>query len=411
MVPIDQKIGEIWTGQADFLTDWLKSDRLLGPQHSNLQRRAHREYTAMMPTTTFIDTDPLARSFNWRALLGWRRVRTIAIVCTLLSILFGLNWGPHKVHMVIRVFGTGLMVLLAFGLLEQWPRHLPAWVARWALQVVAVGLAVPVTVFSIYQASTSAGAPEFWNEPNRLNGFMILTFTGMLVAPWVALTALLRQRESTVAEQAHHFELERSEMARQALEARMRLLSAQAQPHFLFNTLANVQALVEAGSPRAPHLLQSLTDYLRAAVPRLDGSANTLGQELELVRAYLALMQMRMPDRLAFDVHSDQGLHLLRCPPMTLLTLVENAVQHGIDPSEEGGRIDVRAESLEAQRCRLRVIDTGVGLQATGRGLGTGLAALRERLLWAYGGSATLELRDVLPHGVQATIEFTVEPS
>jgi LytS/YehU family sensor histidine kinase len=239
---------------------------------------------------------------------------------------------------------------------------------------------------------------------------MTFTFLGMLVAPWTALAALLRQREAKVEKQAIDFELERSEMARQALDARMRLLTAQAQPHFLFNTLANVQALVEAGSPRAPKLLQSLTEYLRAAVPRLDGSANTLGQELELVRAYLELMQMRMPDRLAFALHVEPAVHVLSCPPMTLLTLVENAVQHGIDPSEEGGRIDVHAELLEAGRCRLRVVDTGVGLQASGGGLGTGLAALRERLLWAYGGSATLALNEVTPQGVQATIEFSEKP-
>ncbi|WP_374353143.1 sensor histidine kinase [Chitinimonas sp.] len=241
---------------------------------------------------------------------------------------------------------------------------------------------------------------------------MTVTFSGMLLAPWVALTALLRQREAKVKEQATSFALERSEMARQALDARMRLLTAQAQPHFLFNTLANVQALVEVGSPRAPRLLESLTAYLRAAVPRIDGSASTLGQELELVRAYLELMQMRMPDRLSFALHSADGMALLPCPPMTLLTLVENAVQHGIDPSEEGGRIDVRAELLagKAGRCRLTVSDTGVGLQSTGRGLGTGLAALRERLLWAYGGSATLELIEVEPHGVQAVIEFDSEP-
>ena len=92
---------------------------------------------------------------------------------------------------------------------------------------------------------------------------MVFTFLGMLVAPWTALSALVRQREAKVDKQAIDFELERSEMARQALDARMRLLTAQAQPHFLFNTLANVQALVEAGSPRAPKLLQSLTEYLR----------------------------------------------------------------------------------------------------------------------------------------------------
>jgi signal transduction histidine kinase len=348
-------------------------------------------------------------AFNWRAPFGWRRVRTVAVICALLFFLLNLTYASFTYRLPIRVFGTGLVVLLAYGLLEQWPRRLPKWLARWALQVTAVGLAAPITVFLFYKLGTAAGAAEFWDVPERLMGFMLMAFAGTLVAPWTALTALLRQREAKVEAQAVDFELERSEMARAALDARMRLLSAQAQPHFLFNTLANVQALVETGSPRAPQLLQSLTSYLRAAVPRLDGSANTLGQELDLVRSYLELMQMRMPDRLAFALHIAPGVHLLRCPPMTLLTLVENAVQHGIDPSEEGGRIDVRAELLGAGRCRLSVSDTGVGLQATGRGLGTGLVALRERLLWAYGGSATLDLSEVRPHGVQVIIEFGTE--
>ena len=357
-----------------------------------------------------VKPDPPDRSLHWRKLLGWRRVRTVAILGTSVSAVLNLSYDTFTYRLPLRVYGTGLVVLLAYGLFEQWPRRLPNWVARWALQVAAVGVVVPVTVFLFYTLGTAPGAPDFWDEPKRLQGFMSMTFLGMLVAPWVALTALLRQREAKVERQAIDFELERSEMARQALDARMRLLTAQAQPHFLFNTLANVQALVEAGSPRAPQLLQSLTDYLRAAVPRLDGTANTLGQELELVRAYLELMQMRMPDRLAFDLQSSAGVHLLHCPPMTLLTLVENAVQHGIDPSEEGGRISVRADLLQEGRCRLSVADTGVGLQATGRGLGTGLTALRERLQWAYGGSATLDLSKVEPHGVQVVIEFTIVP-
>ena len=369
------------------------------------------EYPAMMPSLPVLNTAPQTLPFQWRVMFGWRRVRTVAIVCTLLFILLNFTYETFTYRLPVRVFSTGFAVLLVFGLFEQWPTRLPKWFARWALQVVAVGVVVPVTVFLFYKLGTAAGAPEFWEEEKRLFGFMLMTFSGMLVAPWTALTALLRQREAKVEKQAIDFELERSEMARQALDARMRLLSAQAQPHFLFNTLANVQALVEAGSPRAPQLLQSLTDYLRAAVPRLDGSANTLGQELELVRAYLELMQMRMPDRLTFDVHIGPGVHLLNCPPMTMLTLVENSVQHGIDPSEEGGRVDVCAELLGSGRCRLSVIDTGVGLQATGGGLGTGLAALRERLHWAYGGDASLVLSAVEPHGVQVVIEFDSEPT
>lgn len=373
------------------------------------------EYHSGMPSAPSVPLSDPAAPASWRAVFGWRRVRTVAILCALMVLLFSFGWTSGFHVLVTRVFGVGLALLLVFGLFEQWPRRLPRWLARWALQVVAVGVTVPVALFFAYLWSTAPGAPMFWNQPNRLESFMTFTFLGMLLAPWTALTALLRQREATVEEQAIGFELERSEMARAALDARMRLLTAQAQPHFLFNTLANVQALVEAGSPRAPQLLQSLTAYLRAAVPRLDGASNTLGQELELVRAYLELMQMRMPDRLAFALHAGSGVQLLPCPPMTLLTLVENAVQHGIDPSEEGGRIDVHAELLAgpdgAQRCRLCVADTGIGLQATGGGLGTGLAALRERLHWAYGGGATLALAEVEPHGVNVTIEFTIGPT
>ena len=352
---------------------------------------------------------PAVPPANWRAVFGWRRVRTVAIICALFVLLFSFGWKASMWHLVARVFGVGLALLLVFGLFEQWPRRLPRWMARWALQVAAVGVTVPLAFFVAFLVTTAPEAPPFWKTA-RLEGFMTFTFLGMLVAPWTALAALLRQREAKVEKLAVDFELERSEMARQALDARMRLLTAQVQPHFLFNTLANVQALVEAGSPRAPQLLQSLTEYLRAAVPRLDGSANTLGQELELVRAYLELMQMRMPDRLAFALHVDPAVHVLSCPPMTLLTLVENAVQHGIDPNEDGGRIEVHAEALEGGRCRLRVLDTGVGLQASGGGLGTGLAALRERLLWAYGSSATLALNEVTPQGVEATIEFSKKP-
>jgi LytS/YehU family sensor histidine kinase len=152
-------------------------------------------------------------------------------------------------------------------------------------------------------------------------------------------------------------------------------------------------------------VLGSLIAYLRAAVPRLNDPATTIKQELELVRAYLEVMHMRMPDRLQFTLLADDAALSLYCPPMTLLTLVENAVRHGIDPSEEGGRIDVRVRVLEG-RCRAEVVDTGVGLRDGGDGLGTGLSNLRERLQLAFGGDAQLRLGARSPHGVCAEIEF-----
>jgi len=128
-----------------------------------------------------------------------------------------------------------------------------------------------------------------------------------------------------------------------------------------------------------------------------------------MVRAYLELMQLRMPDRLSYTVEVDPGLELARCPPLTLLTLVENAVRHGIDPSIEGGRIDVGVRRLGADRCALEVRDTGVGVQATSTGLGTGLSTLRERLGLAFGDRFELRLSELEPHGVRAEIDFPIE--
>jgi sensor histidine kinase YesM len=140
----------------------------------------------------------------------------------------------------------------------------------------------------------------------------------------------------------------------------------------------------------------------------LQEPATTLGQELQLVRAYLELMHMRMPDRLQFAIHAGDEVNELRCPPMTLLSLVENAVRHGIDPGEEGGRIDVNVR-LQDGRVRAQVIDTGVGMRNEGQGLGTGLSTLRERLQLTFGNDAHMRLIANGPHGVCAEVFFPAQ--
>jgi hypothetical protein len=328
------------------------------------------------------------------------------IASVLLGLLDSLGSLTPTVVVVARAIFVGLFALLAFGLIERRPRRMPRWLARWVLQLSAIVMVIPVAAYSAYWLTTS-GNPNLIQDKLRLAGYVSLTFTGILFAPWIAVGAMVRQREDFARDQAAAFALERSELERRALDARFRLLQAQVEPHFLFNTLANVQALVEAGAPQASGVLRSLIAYLRAAVPRLHEQATTLGQELELVRAYLDVMHMRMPDRLQFDLRVEAETAGLQCPPMTLLTLVENAVRHGIDPSEQGGRIEIDVQLLRSSgRCQIRVEDTGVGLKAMGRGLGTGLASLRERLQLTFGGEAQLSLHDVEPHGVRAELSF-----
>jgi LytS/YehU family sensor histidine kinase len=154
-------------------------------------------------------------------------------------------------------------------------------------------------------------------------------------------------------------------------------------------------------------VLRSLTAYLRAAVPLLNESAATLGRELQLVEAYLELMHMRMPDRLRYEIHVDDAALAVRCPPTTLLTLVENAVRHGIDPSEEGGRIEIDVRR-HGNRCAMRVRDTGAGLRPGGHGLGTGLSTLRERLQLMFGDGAQLRVAAQDDGGVCAEVEIPV---
>src|SRR5262249_34888173 len=143
----------------------------------------------------------------------------------------------------------------------------------------------------------------FWETPARLDGWTHLTFLAILIAPWTTLAAIVRQKEAVARDQELAFALERSELERQALDARLHLLQAQVAPHLLFNTLANVPALVDAGSPLASPLLRSLVQYLRAAVPLLNEPAATIDRELQLVQPYLELMQMRMPDRLQYAMN------------------------------------------------------------------------------------------------------------
>jgi signal transduction histidine kinase len=339
-------------------------------------------------------------------LLGWRRVVLALGVSALLGLIISVAFPTTRAVVVMgREMLVGLAALLAFGIFEQWPARMPAWLARWALQVLAVAFAIPVTVLAIYLVNTPAGEPSFWHSEARLSGFMMMTMIGLLVGPWVAVAALLRKIEYAMRSQAMAFNLERSELERKALDSRLRLLQAQVEPHFLFNTLANVRELVDSGSPQATTVLDSLIAYLRAAVPRLHEPATTMAQEIQLVRAYLELMHMRMPDRLQFTLQVDKEAEGLRCPPTTLLTLVENAVRHGIDPSEEGGRIEVRVR-VQDGRCVAEVRDTGVGLKTGSDGSGTGLASLRERLQLVFGADVKLRISSLVPQGVCAEVDF-----
>ena len=309
-----------------------------------------------------------------------------------------------------RTVFVALLLLLAFTAAGHWRQ---TWMPRWLMQAVAVGLMAPVATALVYLLSTGGDLAAIL-QPSRLAGFVWISGSALLVGLVLALGAQVRERDARAQALELQLALQRSQQQRQALDARLAVLTAQIEPHFLFNTLANVQALVETGSPRAAEVLGSLIAYLRAALPRLheDGTLPSLDNELQLVQAYLELMHLRMPDRLQFKVEVPSVLHQRRFLAMALLTLVENAVRHGIDPSEQGGRIDVGARANIDGGMTLWVADSGQGLRP-GAQAGLGLSNLRTRLQSAHGAAARVDLLALSPHGVRAEITLppTVEAS
>ena len=181
-------------------------------------------------------------------ILSWRRVLLTVCVSLVLGGLGSLGNSTATTIVLGRYLLVGVSALLAFGIFERWPAR--TRLPRWALQLIGVFVAVPISAWFAYWLTTG-GNPDFAHDQPRLVGFGTLCFLGTLFGPWIALGALVRQKDALARHQALAFELERSELERQALDARLRLLQAQVAPHFLFNTLANVQALVDAGSPQA----------------------------------------------------------------------------------------------------------------------------------------------------------------
>ena len=201
---------------------------------------------------------------------------------------------------------------------------------------------------------------------------------------------------------------ESESLKRQVIEARMAAMQAQVEPHFLFNTLASIDHLIEVDPPRASTMQKNLIALLRASMPTLRESNSRgvadLGRELAVVRPYLEILKVRMEERLATEVDVPDGLLSAEFPPMMIQSLVENAVKHGLEPKPEGGRLTVRAEVVHGM-LQVTVADTGLGFgRAPTAGTGTGLANIRERLQLLYGKRATLAVSENAPSGTRVVI-------
>jgi len=187
--------------------------------------------------------------------------------------------------------------------------------------------------------------------------------------------------------------------------AKLRLLQAQVEPHFLYNSLASVQILTRSDPARADQMLGHLITYLRYSLPRTEEALSTLGEELERTRAYLDIMKIRMGARLQFRIDIAEDLRMLSFPTMMLQTLVENAIKHGLEPQSGGGSIWILARDGE-NSISVTVADDGRGFSMEGGGSGVGLRNLRERLRLAFATDASFIIGPNHPCGVSATIKI-----
>ncbi|WP_256081626.1 sensor histidine kinase [Massilia sp. YIM B04103] len=234
------------------------------------------------------------------------------------------------------------------------------------------------------------------------------SFVSLLVLALFATKALMGGKKRAEAEtQTANAAAERASMQRQLSEAKMQMMQAQVEPHFLFNTLASVEHLIETDPPRASAMQRSLIKYLRAVLPQMRENSliTNLGREADMVVAYLALLKMRMEERLTIDFAIPEGLRTAAFPPMMLQSMVENAIKHGLEGKPEGGTLKVCAE-VAHNKLRVVVTDDGLGFGAKpSDGTGLGLLTIRERLKLLHGDQAHLKIEPNQPSGVIATIE------
>jgi signal transduction histidine kinase len=263
----------------------------------------------------------------------------------------------------------------------------------------SVAIAVYYTVIPTFGVVAGfALVTAFLGERQFVNFLRDPRWIGVMAGSSLVISALLagvffaRERQARV-EAALERERARAErVEREAALATLRALQAQIEPHFLFNTLANVASLIDSDPALSKRMLERFIRFLRASLAATREETTTLGAEGELIDAYLDVMEVRMGSRMRHEVRIEPALAGLRVPPMLLQPLVENAIRHGLEPRVEGGEVRVSARP-DGDHAVLEVRDTGVGFAPTTRG-GTGLANVRDRLGLIYAGRASLEVTE-----------------
>jgi sensor histidine kinase YesM len=330
--------------------------------------------------------------------VGW--VTLICVVATAIVYRFFLNTYLDLLVTALCVGYTSMLLFTIAGNIRQ------TRVPLEAMQILAI---VAGSFIGTILTGFVKGRDLTQMFTERLSGVTISMSLGIGFGCVVVAAYILREKHARDQARIHRAESERHQLEKNVLQARLQLMQAQVEPHFLFNTLANVQHLVETDPPAASRMLESLIQYLRAALPQMRESATNLGREVDMARAFLEINRMRMGSRLQFAVDVPEALRCRPFPPMMLISLVENAVKHGVDPCCDAGTIAIRASNAEGKLV-VCVADSGEGILPK-KGTGVGLSNIRERLKTLYGPTARLVMQENHPRGVIAAIEIDDNPA
>jgi len=325
-----------------------------------------------------------------------------ALILSLLGVVFTREWsagGLWQNWLVSNCIGyiIHLEYLIGGRLFGSWIRS-----ARSSARL-AYNTVVPITgVFFGYWLGLvllNVDVRRFFSDNNALLG---VALTSLLVAG--ILSFIYFRRDQEVLSNAR-LELERAratQVEKQALEANLRMLQAQIEPHFLFNTLANVVSLIDPAPEKAKHMLEDFIDYLRSSLRATRSDRLTLGQEIALIESYLRVIAVRMGSRLRYQFDVPESVLALPFPPMLLQPLVENAVKHGLEPKVDGGDVHISAR-LDQSGLRITIADSGMGAPVAPLE-GVGLSNVKQRLMSLFGEAARLEIGRNEPEGTRVEL-------
>jgi len=237
--------------------------------------------------------------------------------------------------------------------------------------------------------------------------FFKLLLSGLFIGFTIHYFFSIHAKASEAEVMAQEERIKRLTSEKGMTEANLKLLQAQIEPHFLFNTLSNILTLMESDPEKGKTMLSDLTHYLRTSLSKTRKDMSTVGQEMELIKDYLKIYQVRMGDRLRFEINIPDDINDFPLQPMLIQPLVENAIRHGLEPEIKGGEIRI-AGSINGGKLRIEVIDNGTGFYENSNP-GMGIENIRERLKSLYGERGSLILEENRPTGVKAIIEVPYE--